>query len=167
MGTLTLRLALGAAALLFASGAAAQVDPKLERAARSPGQFGKAMFNATSVTVQDRDGDALSIVYRKGPAGARRMEFRDAEGGLINVLGMGSPPPPAAGGGQNPLFGDSIPPLPDTSPVEVPRLTLGRGDADGRSDTNSELLHLVGRINDLTRQVQILTTRLNVAAAKR
>jgi hypothetical protein len=168
MNILTLRLSLGAAALLFASGAPAQVDPASERAPQSHAKVNKAMINAKSVTVQDRDGDILNIAYGEGPPAHRQIEFRDAEGRLINIIPIGSPAPPRpAGGGQNPFFGDSIPPLPDTSPVSLRETRSGGALDDGKSDINSDTRNLVNRVNDLTRQVKILTDRINAAAAKR
>jgi len=169
MNILTLRLSLGAAALLFASGAPAQVDPALERAAPPQARSSsKAMYNAKSVTVQDRDGDSLSILYGGGPPEHRQIEFRDPDGVLINTIPIGSPAPPRpAGGGQNPFFGDSIPPLPDTSPVSLRETRSGGAIDDGKSDINSDTRNLVNRVNDLTHQVKILTDRINAAAAKR
>lgn len=148
MGSLTLRLSIGAAALLFASGAPAQVAPR-------PGW--------TDVASRDRAGNLVIISYLDvGPPGFRPIEFRDAEGRLINKLGKGAPMAPASSGGsQKPLRGDPIPELSDTSPVYLRDFPSGRADAGGRSDTNSELLNLVKRVNALTQQVKLLTNAVN------
>ena len=152
MGTLTLRLALGAAALLFASGAPAQ-DPRAERAARQLDQSLAPRPNWTDVAVSDRAGNAVIIAYSDGRPGFRQIEFRDADGRLINVLGGRAPmAPTSAGEGPSPLQGNPLPPLVELQPPNNRGYMASGG---------SEMTYLMEQIKHLKEQVKLLTDRVN------
>jgi hypothetical protein len=156
MGTRALRIPIAIAALFLASVAPAQP--------RSGPWVPKSLYSYTVVPLYDRAGNVmLYISYADGPDGKREIRFDD--GTVRPIIRIFPQSPPA--GSSNPLFGLSIPPLPDTSPVNVPNLASGRsGLADGRSDTNSELRFLVDRVNQLTGQIDKLTRTLNALAAR-
>lgn len=152
MGTLTLRLALGAGAFLFASAAPAQMDPRLERAASQLDQSLAPRPNWTDVAVRDAAGNAVIIAYSDGRPGFRQVEFRDADGRLITVLGRRGPmAPTSAGEGQNPVQGNPLPPLVELQPPVRGYIASG----------GSEMTYLMEQIKHLKEQVKLLTDRVN------
>ena len=98
MGIFALRIPVGIAALVLASGTSAQINPKLLYTLER---------SSTVVPLYNRAGDVvLYIAYGGGTDGMREVRFVDATGRLINIL---RDAPPAVAGGV-PVVRDRYPP---------------------------------------------------------
>ena len=159
MGTFALRISVGIAALILASGAAAQDDPQEGR--RMIVQFPQSRIlriNWTDVPLHDPSGNVVATMsYSNGRDGTRMIRFLDADGNLINMLGgKSSMAPSSSGGGSNPLRGDPLPALVEVQPP----------NNNYRSYGASELGYLKEQVEYLKRQARLLTDRINDAAAR-